>query len=127
MLIDGESTQLHLVKDMLLSIGGSHLVCETNATHSLTVLHNQTFDVIFYKLSLQDMTYEDYMGELAKCEFSGSVALLPDFNSKVFNNVPTQYEVNKVHFLGLIDQPINEEKLVQLLSRVRKLKTHIQE
>lgn len=111
LLLDDDSFALEIIADMLSSLGGFDVRCESDARRALQVLAIEQPNLLICDLSMPDMDGIEFMHAAADAHFMGSVMLLSGMDEGVRRSAERLAKAHGLNVLGTYKKPISAEEL----------------
>ncbi|MEI6708895.1 MAG: EAL domain-containing response regulator [Methylococcales bacterium] len=117
LLVDDEPFMLKLLSRILSNLGYTQITSCESGSDALDWLEQPDYsaDLILLDINMPEMDGVEFVRELAKRHYSGSLILVSGENERMRQTVEKLGQTYKITMLGHLQKPVNPEELSKLL------------
>lgn len=120
MVVDDDAFMCQILADMLSSLGAAKVTVCSNVEKAISNLHSLKMEpnLILCDLHMPGRDGFQFMEELAKKNYAGSIALLSGQQNHVLHSGKLMARFHQLPILAALEKPATREQIQSLLERV---------
>lgn len=117
LLVDDDPIMLRILKRQLAGFGRTEVQTCGQATEALALVEAdaQAFSLLFCDLNMPDMDGVEFVRELARAGYAGSLVLVSGEDVRILGTMRTLASAHGVHVLGVLHKPVSVDQLGKVL------------